>query len=275
MQLINSSAEYIEQKPGIDGMLRHIELCARTCYKSEDRITDASAGKMVNMLINSGHTSCLEHGTVYLMVKEGDPDYDLMYDFFLRNPYSVVNTDNDTAYITTNYRVIKENDLDGIMLHATEPEKKHTKRITIKFICDRGVLAEFTRHRKFSFAAESSRYCDYSRGKFNGEITFICPSWMSIVKSNLTIAEMEFMTALKKSENAYIKLIDEGWKAQQARQVLPMALKTELCMTGTTEQWAGFFNLRCAPNAHPDARKLAMEARDIIANLYSTFSKQI
>lgn len=106
--------------------------------------------------------------------------------------------------------------------------------------------------RVFSFAQESTRYCNYSRDKFGNEITFIQPLWLEDIDSNL-----DFKDCLQHSELAYFNLLDRGWKPQQARAVLPNSLKTELIMTGTVKQWEGFFKLRDANDAHPQARELA------------------
>lgn len=146
--------------------------------------------------------------------------------------------------------------------------------------------------RVFSFAQESTRYCNYSKDKFGKECTFIIPSWLNLPYEgqytwhcfcgintfgpgrdcfeseedykNRTgtdypgdSAEGLFLSGLRSAEFTYFKLLEEGWIAQQARAVLPNSLKTELIMTGTTEQWKGFFVLRDAPSAHPQARELA------------------
>lgn len=297
MRLIKPSFEIIEQKPGIDGLLQHIERCGRTCYKSEDKITEDSAEKFVNMLVNRGHTAMVEHGTVYLkydIIEHGSMNLPNKYHF---NKYSVVTINNEPlhgyetpeykekfnghtyAYITTNYRVILQNDWLDDLKYQCEPTEHHVKRVTVKFVCDRGVSHEFVRHRVFSFAQESTRYCNYSKDKFGGDCTFIIPSWID--SGNFEIArtlhwaeniayEVEritgdysnaplsiYLQSLLQAEEAYMNLLKEGWIAQQARTVLPNSLKTELIMTGTIEQWKGFFKLRDAKDAHPQARELA------------------
>lgn len=175
MKLIKPSFEIIEQKPGIDGLLQHIERCGRTCYKSEDKITEDSAEKFVNMLVNRGHTAMVEHGTVYLkydIIEHGSMNLPNKYHF---NKYSVVTVGNESlhgyetpeykekfdghtyAYITTNYRVLLQNDWLDDLKYQCKPSEHHVKRVTVKFVCDRGVSHEFVRHRVFSFAQESTR----------------------------------------------------------------------------------------------------------------------
>lgn len=291
MRLIKPSFEIIEQKPGIDGLLQHIERCGRTCYKSEDKITEDSAEKFVNMLVNRGHTAMVEHGTVYLkydIIEHGSVNLPNKYHF---NEYSVVTINNEPlhgyetpeykekfnghtyAYITTNYRVLLQNDWLNDLKYQCEPTEHHVKRVTVKFVCDRGVSHEFVRHRVFSFAQESTRYCNYSKDKFGKECTFIIPSWLDLSEGSYSkgkvytdlatpylikgTPEELLLLKLVGDELDYFDLLDKGWIAQQARAVLPNSLKTELIMTGTIEQWEGFFKLRDAKDAHPQARELA------------------
>lgn len=295
MKLIKPSFEILEQEPNYDGMLRHIEKCGRTCYKSEDRITEDSAEKFVDMIINRGHTAMLEHGTVYLKYYyyyndnpnsygydwEREQEVERFLDKYERDKYSEVVYYDKYAYITTNYRVLilHKNWLDDLQ-YLCEPTEHHVKRVTVKFTCDRGVSHEFVRHRVFSFAQESTRYCNYSKDKFGKECTFIIPSWLpelqvgsyadyctyDVIDYEWTVndkawypspAEHDYLELLHSSEYAYFELLDKGWIPQQARAVLPNSLKTELIMTGTIEQWESFFKLRDASDAHPQARELA------------------
>lgn len=304
MRLIKPSFEIIEQKPGMDGLLQHIERCGRTCYKSEDKITGDSAEKFVNMLVNRGHTAMVEHGTVYLKftVEMSLPSMaisDERVAFYDNNKYSEVVIESSglpniwlraigmvgeegtgkhisitkDVYVTTNYRVLLQNDRLDDLQYLCEPTEHHAKRITVKFVCDRGVSHEFVRHRVFSFAQESTRYCNYSKDKFGKECTFIIPSWLDLPEGSYSkgkvytdlatpylvkgTPEELLLLKLVGDELDYFDLLDKGWIAQQARAVLPNSLKTELIMTGTTEQWEGFFKLRDAKDAHPQARELA------------------
>lgn len=287
MKLINSNYEIIEPVDySLENLYKFVELCGRVCYKSEDRITSDSATKFVDRLIKSGHTSVLEHGTVYLKMHLESPViankksledstyqikydrfaswYKFIFDTFDRNPYSVVNKQHDKLgeermYITTNLRVLYENALlDELKPYfCTQPEDSHEHRYTVRFVCDRGVSHEFVRHRHFSFSQESQRYCNYSKDKFNNEITFVAPSWSLAPMVFEDFRGQHFLDALENAENEYLYLVENGWTPQQARGVLPNATKTELIMTGFTYQWEGFFKLRDDKKAHPDAYKLA------------------
>ena len=287
MKLIKQSFEILDQQCGLEGVYKQIERAGRTCYKSEDKITEDSAKEFVDRMIKSGHGAMLEHGTVYLKfnVKDlyivGEDEYlnqqkklnDLI-NKYSTNKYSIVkvNQDYDTAFITTNYRVLVENDWLDDLQYICEPTEYHEKRITVKFITDQGILREFTRHRVFSFAVESTRYCNYTKDKFSNEITFIQPNWISDedIKNyhmdydyftnqdnNHIIAVNRFMSALKNAEYFYIELIKLGWKPQQSRNVLPLATKCDMVMTGFVSDWRHFFELRDAASAHPQAQELA------------------
>ena len=289
MRLIKPKVELINQEPGVEGLFKHMELCARTCYKSEDKITEDSAKKFINnVIIARGHTAMLEHGTVYLKIP-----YGIMYDTgyfsnediatkYIDNPYSIVQNSQIYDYwcVTSNYRVLLQNGWLEDLQYLCEPTEYHVKRVTVRFICDMGVAREFCRHRLFSFAQESTRYCNYSKAKFGKELNCIIPCWYKnmfegnsynielchtydlTISEGLSRTEAAWIQAMCEAESTYFGLLTEGEPAQQARNVLPLALKTELIMTGTVEQWIEFLKLRCANDAHPQARELAIELRD-------------
>lgn len=310
MKLIESSVQIIEEKDPY----KMIELAGRTCYKSEDKITENSAKEFVDRMIKLGHGAMLEHGTIYLNVPEqtytetledefgkfNNPNNGLV-DRYRKNKYSKVNSvaaDEELRkkypkvrpfklthhYITTNLRVIIENGWEKDLEWQCEPTEHHEKRITAKFICDRGVSHEFVRHRVFSFAQESQRYCNYNKDKFNNELTFIKPTWLNIPTGDYTywdgdwcdIDNMKiqlpsdngvadnFLWCLNNARMQYRLLINKGLKPQEARAVLPNATKTELVMTGFESDWEHFFGLRCSGAAHPDAKKLADELKSLM-----------
>jgi len=281
MKLIESSVQIIEEKDPY----KMIELAGRTCYKSEDKITENSAKEFVDRMIKLGHGAMLEHGTVYLTITATSPEV-RKYEI---NPYSrvkkiSVDGINGRAYITTNYRVLVENKWLDDLKYQCDPTPSHEKRITVKFICDRGVSHEFVRHRVFSFAQESQRYCNYNKDKFNNELTFIRPTWLNIPTGDYTywdgdwcdIDNMKiqlpsdngiadnFLWCLNNAGMQYRLLINKGLKPQEARAILPNATKTELVMTGFESDWEHFFELRCSGAAHPDAKKLADELYKLI-----------
>ena len=289
MKLIKSSFSIWEQESGLEGIYKAIERAGRICYKSSDKITEDSAKPFVDRMIKSGHGAMLEHGTVYLDMPNSAGDYNLV-PFFASNPYSrvVIKPLNDRVhnYITTNFRVIVENFAEeyipDILQYLCEPTEYHEKRITVRFVCDRGVSHEFVRHRHFSFGQESTRYCNYAKDKFGNEITFIKPCFLDDSKLALygpyhTVIrdkslESIFIASLNNAEKDYIDLIDLGWKPQEARAVLPNALKTELVVTGFVSDWNHFFDLRARGTTgvpHPQAKELAEPLmKEFIARKY-------
>lgn len=163
-------------------------------------------------------------------------------------------------------RVLVENERLDDLQYQCEPTEYHDKRITAKFICDRGVSHEFVRHRVFSFAQESTRYCNYSKDKFGNELTFIKPAWFEREDLNDNI-NADFEDQLIDTEERYFSMMGLGLKPQEVRAILPNALKTELVMTGFESDWEHFFELRCSKAAHPDAQKLANELKELLTNV--------
>lgn len=268
MKLIKPSHQIIEPTGyTVDDIYKSIELAGRVSHKSEDKITETSAKTFVGRMLNMKHLATCEFGTVYLYAHSM---YDLDIEKYRQNPYSKA-VWNNGHYITTNYRVLVENNWLDDLKYLCEPTECHHKRYTVKFICDRGVTHEFVRHRPFSFMQESTRYCNYSKGKFNNELTFIIPCWSNIEEQdygdifnvkepNNTLApnEYAFIDALRTSEAHYIGMVSNDWKPEQARAILPNALKTELYMCGFAEDWKHFFELRDdKQHAHPQAYELA------------------
>lgn len=271
MKLLESSVQIIEEKDPY----KMIELAGRTCYRSENNITKDSAKEFVDRMIKLGHGAMLEHGTIYLKIDKTEdghlPPARLYWSDGNHKKYTRVRKHGNSIYVTTNLRVIVENDRLDDLQYQVEPTEHHEKRITAKFICDRGVSHEFIRHRVFSFAQESTRYCNYSKDKFGNELTFIKPSWgyfknISYKDAGYFDGDV-FESSLKKAESCYFKLIEKGWKPQQARAVLPNATKTELVMTGFESDWERFFKLRCSGAAHPDAQKLANKLKELLTNV--------
>lgn len=313
MKIISPSVELLQQEGREEGMLKHIERCARTCYKSEDKITDDSAKQFVQSLIKRGHTAMLEHGTVYLTLsinrnnrhnklhypwfhENADVTLDDVFTYvqfkFMNNPYSVIKLQTNKDYtettmcITTNLRVIHENNLYGIMHEfITEPTLYHERRITLKFITNIGVTREGNRHRVNSIAEESTRCCNYSKDKFDNQITYCKPEWIDRqdiehYNEEMIKGEFDFGNALNdykcisiyleclfQCQIAYNNLIRYGWTPEQAREVLPFATKSEVVYTAFARDWKHWFDLRLfgtTGKPHPNIMKVAEEARNIL-----------
>lgn len=195
MKVISARAEIVNKIDGQE-VLKAIEKVGRTCYKSEDLITDDSAERFIRSTIARGHESVIEH----------------------------IN-------------------------------------ITVRFICDRGVSHEIVRHRVASYAQESSRYCNYSKKKFSGEITYIdLLGHMSndeVLDMNLNMFR-EWVQACKDAERHYFKMLEYGATPEIARSVLNNSTKTELVATMNLREWRHFFKIRCDKAAHPQMREITI-----------------
>ena len=272
MKLIESKAEYIPQEEGLEGIYKQIELAGRTAYHSQDKITPDSAKDFVDRMIKSKHGAALEHGTVYLDSTDMHFDTGRRYDL---NPYSKWR--NHNPFITSNYRVLQENNWLDDLQYLCSPTEFHEKRYTMRFTCSRAIANELVRHRTMSFLQESTRYINYSKERHGGEVTFIIPSWLNtegkrkeyLLKGDWqaddwNYAEDTFLEQLDDVERAYITLLDSGYSPQQARDVLPNATKTEIVITGFASDYRHLFDLRLfgktgAP--HPDMVDLMQKAQ--------------
>lgn len=202
MKFVDPSYVIMSRIQGTD-MIKFIEECGRTCYKSEDSITPDSAQEFVSMLIKKGHESVLEH-----------------------------------------------------------------EKITVRFVCDRGVSHELVRHRIASFSQESTRYCNYFKDKFGKELTFIRPCfWSKSPENDLHNENHVDLEALcLESEKIYNRMINRGAKPQEARYVLPNGLKTEIVVTANLREWREIFRQRTARAAHPQMRELMRPLLDDLKN---------
>ena len=292
MKLIKPSFEILEQGPGLEGIYEAIERAGRTCYKST-RPEGQTAKDFVDRMVASQHYAMLEHGTVYLIMPMTEyrdnlngKGFQAVVDWrkYISSPYSRATPVGTRLYITTNYRVLIENGWLDDLKYLCEPTEFHEKRVTVRFTTSNGIMREFTRHRSHSFAVESTRYCNYSKDKFNNEITFIIPSWSELHEGSVSCSSVSdyveqgnirnpvigkdpiynpslgFLYSCLYNERTYLDMIDSGSKPQEAREVLPLATKCDMVMTGFVSDWNHFFDLRArgitgAP--HPDAKALA------------------
>lgn len=272
MKIINSNVELLRQpETGLDGIYEQIERCGKTCYKSTPK-GGVTAKEFVARLISNHHTAMLEHGTVYLKyVVALNPNDPTPLDKYKFNKYSKYNSvyfpasGQKGVYVTTNLRVLQEEGWTGDLCYLCAPTAFHNRRYTVRIKCDRAVSHELVRHRVFSFAQESQRYCNYSKDKFGKELTFISPA------KDMTPDEYKvWRHALSTAEESYFKLIDLGFKPQEARSVLPNSTKTELIMTGFESDWDDFFDLRVRELTGPVSPDMKVVANSI----YSLISEE-
>lgn len=194
VKLVNPAVEILQDIDG-DSILKHIELCARNCYKSEGYITEdiTSAIRMINKLIALDHTAILEH-----------------------------------------------------------------YNITTRLICDVGVYKDLTRHRHASFAIESTRYCNYSKGKFGSELSVMKPCNMNEESEIYDI----WLKTMNNIEKSYIEMAELGALPDQLRMTLPHSTASSVIMTANIREWRHIFKLRCAKQAHPSVRQIMLMLLD-------------
>lgn len=261
MRIIEQSAELV---PPSGEYKKDIEIAARVAYKSEHLITEGSAEKMFDRLVNSGHTSCLEFGTIYLRI----PVAEVYIADYSAYTWNRLHLSDGYWYITTNARHIQNCNLwSDVEKYGCAPTALHKRRITLKLTTSRTASHELVRHRTFSFCQESQRYCNYSKDKFDNEVTYIKPTWLKDLPTGhyeyRGIAN-EFLWSLKVAEQCYNGLIAQSWTPQQARTVLPNATKTEIYMCGYEDDWEKFLELRTSKNADPMMQDLAGKIKTII-----------
>ena len=281
MKLVKPKSEILIQQPGLEGIYKQIELAGRTCYKSLDKITEGSAKSFVDRMIKSNHTAMLEEGTVYLWNPVDNNDFEIIRDKYSINKYSEVKANGQA--ITTNYRVIVENNWFDDMYMLTDPTEHHEKRYTFKVTTSIGVTRELNRHRVNSIAEQSTRYCNYSKDKFGNEITFCIPSWMNIPEGSYCDHDVAFMEELNEykfylhmldsAERNYMYLIEQGLQPQQAREVLPLCTATEAVYTAFESDWNHFFDLRyfeSTGKVHPNMKELTT----LMYKEYESYTKE-
>lgn len=278
MKIIKPSVEFFGAVPtDYAGTLAFIEMAGRTCYKSEDKITDSSAEGFVKRLISAGHLAMVEHSNFVvrtlnvnvvgcgasLVEKAGkylSIAYDEEYTYIGGNLTAWAQLAARSAYqskeLLAPFHIVYakmfglhagwENHWQ-VCPHDEIPEALH--RYSVKFICDRGVSHELVRHRPCSFAQESTRYVNYG-GK---DMEFIEPVEFGGWSPG---SQQKFVNACGRSEELYKAMLYGGLKPQQARAVLPNALKTEIVVTADAAEWAHIKKLRTHPSAHPDMVRL-------------------
>ena len=274
MRLINQSYKICNQTDfSISSIYKHIEKCTRVAYKSEDKITEDSSISFVNKLLNMRHLAPMEFGTIHFRIPTTllkTVCIDLDAEGLWNREWLKYNVIDPFVYFTTNYRhwLVMIDKINYLKDYFTEEDNEYyPKRYTVKLITSRTVSHEIVRHRTMSFIQESQRFVNYSKSKFNNEITFIKPCWMDdtliekALKTHPLIVDLKpeilFVENSLNSEQDYLDLLKLGYKPQQARVVLPNSTKTELYMCGFKEAWENFFRLRDNKIVDPQMYDLA------------------
>ena len=327
MKIIEPKVEYWQQEDSMEGVWNQIARATRVCYQSSVREGESSEDFVKRVILKPAliegslddlehckfdfdkmHGGMLEHGTIYLTVSPYIADDKISakaFTILINNKYSKVNTVNNWDYVTTNLRVLFEENILDCLKYITEPTEHHIKRYTFSVITDIGVTREFNRHRaSMSIAEESTRYCDLTKDKFGNSLSFPIPSWinkdsletsevdnclLSDMSGDLNLATTEDLNNFKVhngTENwddidfyiyanlvaqyCYQALRNKGWRPEQARQVLPLGLKTQAVYTAFVDDWEHFLRLRAdnvSGKAHPNIQLVAKKIKDIIETL--------
>lgn len=293
MVKVVSAASEIYNLSDLQSICTHIERCGRICYKSENLITNETAIPFITGILKSGHESVIEHANVIFSMAKNENNlrilgmkdirglnisielglivvsgnirafrdlarvYDI-HDFLLLigNPLFYIKSDAVSIFDEVKIEGVQSSRFSELHNYATT----HS-------ICDIGAYKDVTRHRLASFSIESTRYCNYSKGKFGSELTMIEPC--NIEKNS----EMykEWVKTMELIEHSYMRMAELGAKGDQLRMILPHSSKADMIMTANVAEWKHIFALRCHTAAHPSVRLVMKKALQNLYKLYPHF----
>lgn len=302
IKVINPDVEIWKQEGyTLEAIWKHIARCARVCYQSTPRAKDESSYDFVKRTllhgvdvlhntynlkdIESCHLSVLEHGTIHLKFHGMlSSSFSTFNNVFKHNKYSKYYIKDEYIYVTTNMRVIVEQLAIGSLavIDTTPNSPYYFNRTTFSFITNIGVSRELNRHRCHSISEESSRYCAYDKDKFGNNITITKVPWIKYLEYENKVIEANpevplytddwtavdwYCYGLEVSNLVYRKLREFGWQAQQARDVLPLATKTQVVHTAYNADWLDWIDLRAneiSGKVHPEMKELAIKVKELM-----------
>lgn len=281
VKIVEADAEIypLEKKEDI---CTHIERCGRTCYKSENMITDETAVPFINGILKSGHESVIEHANVIFTMPNIPENRRILTMRDIRGLNISVERDSltgeDVIVVSGNMRAFRDlarkydiqdflllignplffikqdasRSFDGVRLESVQTSRfsEQHNYITTHSVCDLGAYKDITRHRLASFSIESTRYCNYAKGKFGSELTMIEPC--NIEKGTEMYAE--WLKCMNLIEESYMKMAALGGKGDQLRMLLPHSIKADMIMSANVTEWKHIFSLRCHQAAHPSVQ---------------------
>ena len=317
MKIVEPQVELWKQEPTLEGAWHQIARATRVCYQSKSRDGESDEA-FVNRVIlkpvtredgsidfDKCHGAMLEHGTIYLTIPDTDEITSAIR--YVNNKYSkvmfgAIYGDKENNYVTTNMRVILENNWQDDLKFISAPTY-HARRTAFSVITDIGVTRELNRHRTFSIAEQSTRYCDLTRNRFGDCLNFPVPSWinkdsletsevdnflLSVMSSDLRYADSDeinnfniyndektwndidfYIYANIVAQYCYKALRNKGWRPEQARQVLPLGLKTQAVYTAFDDDWQHFIKLRAdnvSGKVHPNMKIIADKIKELFNN---------
>lgn len=306
VKIVEATAE-VYSLNSLQDICTHIERCGRTCYKSENLITNETAVPFITGILKSGHESVIEHANVIFSMPDTAKNREILTMRDIRGLSVSIEKDNHSQsqviVVSGNLRAFRDlarrYDVHDFLLLIGNPlfyikkeaqpqftgakiEGVQTSRFselhnyfTTHSVLDVGAYKDVTRHRPASFSIESTRYCNYSKGKFGSELTMIAPC--NIEKNS----EMynEWLNCMTMIEKTYMKMAELGAKSDQLRMILPHSTKADMIMSANVAAWRHIFSLRCHQAAHPSLRlvmkqllsKLYALKPDFFEDLYQTF----
>ena len=317
MKLVDNKVEEYIQEPGIDGVYSAIASAARICYQTDvEKMKKTPQEFVEDVLLANGHTRPLEFGTVYLKIpslapQPYNPVQSRTFYVWEKYPYTIWTHHHGLQsdgywYITTNLRVIMQggyatdkeafdncydrNWLKDVYDFWCEPTEFHDKRRTFTMWMSRGCTDDNRTHISMSSICESTRFCNYSKGKFGNEMTFIKPYWIreetiqewikqeenhyvineyfcdimqNANEQKLRQLEAKALDRLKDDEDIYLEMASYGLQPQQLKRWFPLGAKAELRLCGFDDAWQNFFWRRCDDHADPECQKVANQIRDL------------
>ena len=267
MKLIEPSCEYWEQQD----VVTHIARCARVCYANEKNTNSYEKDKeLVERLINYGHVSMLRHATLYYIVpleilrdKFNISAQSIKYfiDYFTNSPYIHKVYDAKHVYISTNKQFIEDNPCENLKFYAVTPERffeyevtKSIRRFTFYLTTQISTTRELNRVSPNNIAEQSTRYCNYSKDKFENEIQFCKPHWYDDADA---YTKNLYRGSLINGEFYYFKLLNDGLPPQDARGALPLDTASKVVYTYTLGKWCNIIDKRyfgTTGKPHPNAK---------------------
>lgn len=248
---IEKKVTRIEQPNTIEEAFKLAEMAGRVSHRSEDKITDDSYVKFIGNMKKLKHLSVLEFAPMYLLIQKENYIGSVEDHILSKNQYTIVDEIDNEIYISTNYRVLVENSLEYLTKYWVKPVIGfHTLREMFEVIAPISVTREANRHRTLSVLEESTRYVNYSKDKHGSSIKIIDNSESEEVRK---ISE-EFY---ERANETYMKLIEMGCKAEDARKVLPLNTASKVYYSAFTNHWNHFLSLRNTTSAHHEIRDIS------------------
>lgn len=267
MKLIEPSCEYWEQQ----NVITHIARCARVCYANEKNENSYEKDEaLVRRLIESDHISMLRHATLYYIVplkifedktNIGAQSIKYFINSFAITPYMHKVCDGNRIYISTNKQFIKENPCEALKFYAVTPERffeyevtKYIRRFTFYLTTQISTTRELNRVSPNNIAEQSTRYCNYSKDKFENEIQVCKPHWYDNADE---YTKNCYKRSLINAEIYYFDLLNKGLLPQDARGVLPLDTASKVVYTYTFAEWVQIINKRyfgTTGKPHPNAK---------------------